>query len=182
MITAAQLSRRLATHFPQLAARLTSPHLDLELALPPCSEAEIRAIEHQAGAPLPASYQRFLACTRGFHLLGGRVQLGTLHPFAHLPAPPKHVSVAKRIALRLRRTPRPPPGPSMICFAECCIDDDGDQALFDTSKGLRDGEYPVLYYAHGDSPPSVRPLAANFASFINTIADRPEFQPEDDAP
>jgi hypothetical protein len=32
----------------------------------------------------------------------------------------------------------------MLCFAEFFMEADGDQVLFDVSKGLINGEYPIV--------------------------------------
>lgn len=55
----------------------------------------------------------------------------------------------------------------MLCFAEFFLEADGDQVLFDVSAELIDCEYPVVYYAHEDRPPSVRRLADNFSFFLS---------------
>ena len=57
---------------------------------------------------------------------------------------------------------------------------DGDQVLFDVSRGLVNGEYPVMYWAHERRPPSVRKLADGFAQFMEECLAYPELQNEDD--
>jgi hypothetical protein len=57
---------------------------------------------------------------------------------------------------------RPPASHGMLCFAEFFMEAEGDQVLLDFSGGLRGGEYPIYYYAHGARPPSVRKLADSF--------------------
>lgn len=63
----------------------------------------------------------------------------------------------------------------MLCFAEFFLEADGDQVLFDVSGGLVAGEYPVVYYAHEGSPPSVRRVAGSFAEFLEICLTYPEW-------
>ena len=56
---------------------------ELEEVLPGASAAEIAEIEAEVGVHLPESYKRLLQCARGFWLMGGVVQFGQQHPFAH---------------------------------------------------------------------------------------------------
>jgi hypothetical protein len=60
------------------------------------------------------------------------------------------------------------------------IEGDGDQLLFDISKGLIKGEYPVYYYAHEDTPPSVRKIADSFEQWLNEFLDYEAFQTGDE--
>jgi hypothetical protein len=57
---------------------------------------------------------------------------------------------------------------------------DGDQVLFDTKKGLQNGEYRIMYYAHESRPPTVRKLADDFRAFLDGLLDREEFRSEDE--
>lgn len=73
-----------------------------------------------------------------------------------------------------------PPSQGMLCFAEFCMEADGDQVLWDVSRGLRDGEYPIHYYAHAARPPSVRQLSDNFEIWLGEFPRYGEFILEDD--
>ena len=66
----------------------------------------------------------------------------------------------------------------MLCFAEYFLEADGDQVLWDVKPGLQDGEYPVMYYAHESSPPSVRQIAGSFREWLEQCLDA--FPPADD--
>ena len=66
----------------------------------------------------------------------------------------------------------------VLCFAEFFLEADGDQVLFDVSRGLVGGEDPVLYYAHEAA--SVRRLADTPAEFIDSLLDYPAFRQEDE--
>ena len=58
----------------------------------------------------------------------------------------------------------PPPSQGMLCFAEFFLQADGDQVLWDVSGGLRDWEYPIFYYSHGDA--TVDHFADTFESWL----------------
>lgn len=161
-------------HFPRFSK--LAADFELEEVLPGASEAEIAEIEAEVGIPLPESYKRLLRCTRGFWLMGGVVQFGQQHPFAHeFPPfdslPPAHQTVVKR-----KGGVWPPPSDGMLCFADFFMEADGDQVLFDTSQGLVNGEYPVVYYALDDRPPSVRRIAASFTDFMEEFLQYEAFQ------
>jgi hypothetical protein len=68
----------------------------------------------------------------------------------------------------------------MLCFAEFFMEADGDQVLWDISQGLRDGEYPIYYYAHERRPPSVRKLADCFEMWVGEFLRYREFVLEDE--
>lgn len=68
----------------------------------------------------------------------------------------------------------------MLCFAEFFMDADGDQVLWDISGGLRDGEYPIYYYAHEARPPSVRKIADSFETWLGEFLNYREFAREDE--
>ena len=153
--------------FPSFAALL--PNSDPEEILPPRTKAEIADIEASLGVVLPDSYKDFLATAGGLWLLGGVVQMSTTHPFLHdFPAfeelSPRHQSVVQQ-----RGGVWPPASQGMLCFAEYFLQADGDQVLFSIEGGLVDGEYPVFYYAHSDSPPRVTQVATSFAEWIETV-------------
>ena len=64
----------------------------------------------------------------------------------------------------------------MLCFAEFFMEDDGDQVLFDVAGGLRDGEYPIMYYAHDSYDPRTRQLAGSFRQFMEEFFfDYPDY-------
>jgi len=63
----------------------------------------------------------------------------------------------------------------MLCFAEFFMEADGDQVLWDVSRGLVDGEYPIYYYAHEARPPSVRKLADCFDTWLGEFLQYEEF-------
>lgn len=45
--------------------------------------------------------------------------------------------------------------------------------LFDVSRGSNEGEFPIVYYAHESSPPSVRQLTVTFPEFVAGIVGYP---------
>ena len=139
---------------------------ELEEVLPGASAAEIAEIEAEVGVHLPESYKRLLQCARGFWLMGGVVQFGQQHPFAHEFPPFDSLPPAQQAVVKRKGGVWPPPSNGMLCFAECFMQADGDQFLFDTSQGLVNGEYPVVYYAHDARPPSIRRIAASFTDFM----------------
>lgn len=158
-----------------LAARATEPYL-VEHVLPPATNADVRRLESELGASLPASYKRLLMVTRGFWLSGGMVQLSKTHPFFHDWAPLETLTPEQRRVVQRRGGRWPPPTGGMLCFAEYFLEADGDQVLWDVSAGLVEGEYPVMYYAH--ERPSVRRIAASFREWLEHCLDA--FPPADD--
>ena len=168
--------RRMTAAFPRLAARLGdgSAHC-LDHVEPPATDEELRQLERTVGIPLPESYKTLLRCGRGFWLLGGVVQFGPQHPFFHDFPPLDNLTPVQRKAVERKGGAWPPPSQGMLCFAEFFMEADGDQVLFDVSKGLIGGEYPVMYYAHEESPPTVRTLATGFGEFMEEFLDYPGF-------
>jgi hypothetical protein len=168
--------KQLALSFPNLAAKLGdgSAYL-LEQVEPPATVEELRELEQSLGKALPESYKSLLRCGRGFWLLGGLVQFGIGHPFFHDFEPLEKLTPIQRQMVQRKGGQWPPPSQGMLCFAEFFMEADGDQVLFDVSKGLVNGEYPVMYYAHEYSPPSVRILSNGFQDFIETFLDYPAF-------
>lgn len=166
--------RCVSVHFPGFARHLdpAQPYL-LEEILPPASPANLAKLETRLGIPLPETYKRLLSCARGFWLKGGRYQFGAEHPFFQNFKPFETLSPAQQQRIRDRNQSWPPPSQGMLCFAEAHILADGDQLLFDVSRGLIDGDYPVFYYDHESSPPSVHPVASSFAEFIESFLDNP---------
>ena len=138
----------------------------IEHVLPPASEEDIRQIEDDLGLPLPESYKQFLRCARGFWLRGGTIQFGTQHPFVHDFAPLSQLTPQQLEVVKAKGGVWPPPSQGMLCFAEFFLEADGEQVLFDVTGGLKGGEYPVMYYAHEDVPPSVRKLADSFSLWL----------------
>ena len=165
------MPQRFQKDFPEFyRALMERGGAQIEQVLPPATDAEIGEIETQCGVPLPVSYRRLLRCARGFDLLGGVVQFCVGHPFFH-DFPPREAVSAK--AIRRSGGVWPPPSQGMLCFAEFFMEADGDQMLWDVSRGLCDGEYPIYYYAH--NVPSVRQLSANFESWLGEFLNYREF-------
>ena len=54
------------------------------------------------------------------------------------------------------------------------------KCLQDVSHGLRDGEYPIYYYAHEARPPSVRKLSESFGTWLGEFCIDRDFQYDDD--
>ena len=160
--------------FPKFA-RMAAKR-DLEQVLPPAASAEIAKLEHDLKLTLPDTYKALLGCTRGFWLMGGVIQFGSQHPFIHDFPPLKTLTPQQRHVVELKGGPWPPASHGMLCFAEFFMEADGDQVLFDTSVGLVNGEYPIMYWAHEDRPPSVRKLAASFAEFMEACLAYPGFK------
>jgi len=152
---------------------------DIEEILPAASDGEIAELEHRLRVPLPASYKRLLRCARGFWLLGGVIQFGKGHPFFHNFLPLDQLTPRQRDGVIANGGAWPPPSQGMLCFAEFFMEADGDQVLWDVSGGLCDGEYPIYYYAHEESPPSVRKLAESFESWLGEFLRYPSFAIED---
>jgi hypothetical protein len=165
-------TRSLFPRFTELA-----PKFELEHVLPGASLPEVAEIEAELGVPLPESYKRMLQCARGFWLMGGVVQFGRQHPFPHEFPPLESLSAQHQAAIKKKGGVWPPPSNGMLCFAEFFMEADGDQVLFDTSKGLVQGEYPVVYYAHEARPPSVRLLAPSFGEFVEEFLQYKAFHP-----
>lgn len=161
---------RLFPRFARLAAER-----DLKEVLSPAKAAEVSDLEARLNLPLPDSYKALLGCARGFWLMGGIVQFGPFHPFVLNFPPLETLNPQQRRVVTLKGGPWPPLSQGMLCFAEFFMEADGDQVLFDTAGGLVDGEYPILYWAHEASPPSVRQLAASFCEFMNGFLEYPEF-------
>jgi hypothetical protein len=166
---------RLFPRFAKLAASRDPEHV-----LPPATPAEVEAIEASAGVRLPGSYKQLLRITRGFWLMGGVVQFGKQHPFFHRFPALEELTPQQRSVVAMKGGPWPPASDGMLCFAEFFIEADGDQVLFDVSRGLVNGEYPVMYWAHEGRPPSVRKLAATFAQFMEECLSYPALQNDDE--
>lgn len=160
--------------FPRFAE--LAPERELENVLPPATAADIAALEADLGLPLPDSYKALLRCARGFWLLGGVVKFSDAHPFVHRFQPFSRLTDPQQRMVTIQGGKWPPPSEGMLCFAECSLEADGDQVLFDTRNGLIDGEYPVVYYAHEQWPPSVRQLAPGFAAFFEEFLEYSEFK------
>jgi SMI1/KNR4 family protein SUKH-1 len=161
----------------QLAARASEPYL-IEHVLPAATESAISSLETDLGLPLPDSYKRLLRITRGFWLLGGAIQLSAEHPFFHDFPPIETLTPQQRRGVTEKGGTWPPASQGMLCFAEYFLEADGDQVLWDVSKGLQGGEYPVVYYAHEGCPPGVRPLATGFGEWLRRCLDA--FRPASD--
>jgi hypothetical protein len=154
-------------HFPAFHQSLVERDgADIEEVLPPATDAEIAQLEQSLGVPLPESYKRLLRCARGFWLLGGVIQFSSGHPFFHDFPPLDRLTPLQRQTLTAKGGGWPPPSQGMLCFAEFFMEADGDQVLWDVSRGLQSGEYPIYYYAHEDRTPSVRKMADSFDQWL----------------
>ncbi|MGL6074399.1 MAG: SMI1/KNR4 family protein [Fimbriiglobus sp.] len=161
---------RLAVAFPEFAAKLgDGSEFHLEQVQPPVTDEDLSEIEEFVGVPLPESYKSLLGCGREFWLLGGVVQFGFEHPFTQDFSDQEKPHNVKDASW-------PPPAQGMVCVAEFCLEADGDQVLFDVSRGLVNGEYPVMYYSHESNPPTVRKLADSFPQFLSEFLDYPGLQ------
>jgi hypothetical protein len=159
---------KLREGFPIFVSKvLASESEGLENVLPPVSDTEILHLEAQLGVALPISYKRFLKETRGFALFGGKIQFNSWHPFFHEFPKREELTTAQQETIIAKGGIWPPPTDGMLCFADYFRDADGDQVLFDVSKGLINGEFPVMYYSHEDFPPSVEKLAGSFEDWLN---------------
>lgn len=176
------MPQRFQKEFPKFYRALSERGgAQIEEILPPATDAQIAEIESQCGVPLPASYKRLLRCTRGFQLLDGIIQFGPEHPFFHNYARLEALTAPQRMAVARKGGEWPPPSQGMLCFAEFFMEADGDQVLWDVSRGLRNGEYPIFYYAHKSQPPSVRQLSADFEIWLGEFLKYSEFTSDDDA-
>ena len=151
----------------------------IDQILPPASLAQIDEIEKQCGIPLPISYKNFLQCCRGMVLLGGRVQFGMEHPFFHDFPPLETLNKQQLRVVEMKGGSYPPASQGMLCFAEFFMEGDGDQVLWDVSGRMNDGEYPIVYYAHEDHPPSIRKLSDNFTVWLGEFLNYEEFERKD---
>ncbi|HET8632406.1 MAG TPA: SMI1/KNR4 family protein [Thermomicrobiales bacterium] len=151
----------------------------IENVLPAATEDEVRAIEERLGLLLPLSYKEFLLCTRGFWLRGGVVAFGEEMPFFHDFPPLATLTAKQQEMVRRKGGSWPPPSQGMLCFAEYWLEADGDQVLFDVARGLRDGEYPVMYYAHEEYPPSAEQVADSFGEWLEKLLTDETFDLDD---
>jgi hypothetical protein len=149
---------------------------ELESVAPPISSDELVALEAELGLPLPESYKALLRCTRGFWILDGAVKFGVGHPFVHHFHPFSRLSEPQQRMVTIQGGKWPPPSEGMLCFADCALEAEGDQVLFDVHGGLVNGEYPVVYYAHEQWPPSVRRLAPSFTAFMEEFLNYSGFK------
>jgi SMI1-KNR4 cell-wall len=131
---------------------------DLESVQSAASQGEIANIEKNLNLPLPQAYKNLLSCTRGFWLMGGVVQFDSQHPFLH----PYSVDAKTSESA------------DYLCFAEFFMEADGDQVMFDLRGGLIDGEYPIVYYAHGVKQ-KTRLLANSFTEFMENFLTYTDF-------
>jgi hypothetical protein len=158
------MTPNLESDFPQFAALL--PGAVVEEVLPGLDLEGITELESRLGIPLPASYKQFLQRCNGLWLFGGAVQFGSQHPFFHDFPPLDSLSPQQLKVVKQRGGKWPPPSQGMLCFAEYFLEADGDQVLFKVDDGLVNGEYPVYYYAHEDSPTRVTRIADSFGDWI----------------
>jgi hypothetical protein len=175
-----QFLRGLGASFPKFAAQFgDGSTFHLEQVKRPATNEELEAIERKLETPLPESYKSLLRCARGFWLFDGMVQFDSQHPFFHHFEPLDQLTPLQQKMVKQKGGQWPPPSQGMLCFAECFMEADGDQVLFDVSKGLMKGEYPVMYYAHEASPANVRVLAKDFTAFMDEFLDYPAFSLDD---
>ncbi len=153
--------------------------IDLEELKSGLSDSDIDSLEKKLDTKLPNSYKEFLKCCGGFWAFGGSVQLDSQHPFKHDFKPFDSLTVQQQKIVKQRGGIWPPPSNGMICFGEFFMVADGDQVLFDISKGLVNGEYPIYYYSHETNPPTVRKIANNFEQWLTEFPDYEEFEIED---
>jgi hypothetical protein len=173
-----QLDREFRTFAAKLRAR---PDAGIDNVEPPTSDADLIALEQSLGIALPESYKRFLRCARGFWIFGGAIQFGIQHPFFHDFRPYDELTPQQQQVVQQKSGGKwPPPSDGMLCFAEFFMEADGDQVLFDVARGMVDGEYPIMYYAHESRPPTVRQLDDDFTAFISGFLDYDEWRSEDD--
>jgi len=145
------------------------PDSEPEYILPARSADELAKLEQALGIALPVSYKRFLGVCGGLWLLGGNIQMGPQHPFIHDFPSFEDLTPQQQSVVKLRAGTWPPPSHGMLCFAEYFLEADGDQVLFDISGGLVDGECPVYYYAHEESPARVTRVAESFGDWIENV-------------
>ena len=158
--------------FPEFAKAIDAREDSfLEEVLPGATEDEIRKLEADLGLVLPDSYKDLLRCARGFWLFEGAIQLSTIHPFYHDFPPLSALNKTQLDSVKRMGGVWPPPTKGMLCFAEYCVEDEGDQVLWDVTKPAN-GEYHIYYYAHSAEPPSIRKIADKFEEFISTMLDR----------
>lgn len=163
----------LRKHFRKLAEKLFArSDADIENVRAGASSLELAELESKLGIQLPESYKMLLRCSREFWVFGGSIQFGAQHPFFHDFPPYAELTPQQQKVVQCKSGGAwPPPSQGMLCFAEFFMEADGDQVLFDISKGMKNGEYPVMYYAHDSHPPSVRKLADDFVTFIDGFLD-----------
>src|SRR5580765_3987525 len=104
------MTENLKFQFPKFAA--SADKIEIENELDPLTDQDISKLEKDLKIELPASYKRFLKCTKGFFAFGGSVQMTETHPFFHKTG----VTAG------------------MLCFAEFFMEGDGDQVLFDVTQ------------------------------------------------
>ena len=104
------------------------------------------------GIAPPNPYKRFLICSRGVTFTD-TLSFGLPYTF-------------------LRESPSDVPSPThgMLCFGDCFWEADGDHVLFDLSAAHESLEPPVVYYAHNDTPSSVRWLATDFHAWVEGLS------------
>ncbi|TWT96039.1 SMI1 / KNR4 family protein [Botrimarina colliarenosi] len=163
----------LTKHFPQFAEKLLArSDADIGNVAAGASSLDLAELESRLGIQLPESYKTLLRCGREFWLFGGSIQFSFQHPFFHdFQTYEALTPQQKQVVKRKSGGAWPPPSQGMLCFAEFFMEADGDQVLFDVTKGMTNGEYPVMYYDHEDHPPSVRKLADDFVTFIDGFLD-----------
>jgi hypothetical protein len=166
---------RVIEQFPGFARAKKRRWRPFEHVMPGRTAEELAEDERLLGVELPASYKTLLTITAGFLLDGGSVQIQRQHPFFHEFPTLEEMDDAQRQRVLEEGGHWPPPSEGMLCFAEMFMLADGDQALFDVSGGLQDGEYPVYYYAHEESPAAVYRIASGFEEFMNEFLTYPEW-------
>jgi hypothetical protein len=152
----APMIRAVEKNFPKFARFLKRRVEDIDSMAEPASETDLAGFEKTLSLKLPATYRTFLHCTRSIELEG--LKFGIEHPFVHEAKP--------GVIL---------PTEGMLCIADYWLEADGDQVLFDL-KGHAGDDPPVFYYAHGQAPPRVRPLAPTFTGWLEGLPRSPLFR------
>ncbi|MFN8206832.1 MAG: SMI1/KNR4 family protein [Bacteroidales bacterium] len=153
--------------------------IDLENVQNGLTNIQIDSIEKELKVNLPISYKQFLKCCGGFWVLGGSVKVGQDYLFLQDFQPYDSLTTKQKERIIQKGGVWPPPSQGMICFADFFMNADGDQVLFDVSKGLIKGEYPVYYYSHESNPPTVRKIADSFEQWLNGFPNYEEFKNEE---
>lgn len=176
-----KLAAAVADRFPNFARLLREGRGGhVEYVEEPATAADIANLNLRAEHPLPQSYLELVQRSKGFWLHGGTVQLTDVSLVVHDFPKWEELSSAQQQSVRHKGGNWPPPSQGMLCFAECWLEADGDQVLFDVSNGLVNGEYPVYYYSHEDSPPSVTRVAGGFEEWLEGLLEHDYWDEDSD--
>lgn len=137
----------LLPHFPNFHYKINFGQFKVEKILPPLTEVELERLDTYYS--LPSSYKAFLRCMGGISMyVNGTTPfvMYSGYPFSFMEG--------------------------TLCFADYFKEADGDNLVFDTSNGLINGEYSVLYYAHDfakDEDRGLRKLADSFGKWLESL-------------